>query len=113
VTLKVRLWIYGYFSRFTDYGWGTHIRDVCCNAIPRRGGVELSTGTIERLYIEGTNGYGVLVDCGEDAVLLVLASQSAGATDARNQANCDRNKECFDEPCAKVPILLQDLRNIH
>jgi predicted regulator of Ras-like GTPase activity (Roadblock/LC7/MglB family) len=46
-------------------------------SLGERIGVELSTGTIERLYIEGTNGYGVLVGCGEDAVLLVLASKSA------------------------------------
>jgi len=47
------------------------------------------TGTIERLYIEGTNGYGVLVDRGEDAVLLILASKfTSRATDAvGNQAN--------------------------
>jgi uncharacterized protein len=27
--------------------------------------------------VEGSDGYGILVGCGEDAVLLVLASQSA------------------------------------
>lgn len=46
-------------------------------SLGERIGLELSTGTIERLYVEGTNGYGILVGCGEDAVLLVLASSSA------------------------------------
>lgn len=46
-------------------------------SLGERIGLELSTGTIERLYIEGTNGYGILVGCGEEAVLLVLASRAA------------------------------------
>ena len=44
-------------------------------SLSERIGVELSRGTIERLYIEGSNGYGILTGCGEDAVLLVLASK--------------------------------------
>lgn len=46
-------------------------------SLGERIGLELSTGAIERLYVEGTNGYGILVGCGEDAVLLVLASRAA------------------------------------
>ena len=46
-------------------------------SLGERIGVELSTGIIERLYVEGTNGYGILIGCGEDAVLLVLATKSA------------------------------------
>lgn len=46
-------------------------------SLGERIGAELSTGTIERLYVEGTNGYGILIGCGEDAVLLVLATKSA------------------------------------
>ena len=46
-------------------------------SLGERIGVELSTGTIERLYVEGSNGYGILMGCGEDAVLLVFATTSA------------------------------------
>lgn len=40
-------------------------------------GRELSRGSIERIYVEGNEGYGVLTSCGEDAVLLVLANKAA------------------------------------
>lgn len=46
-------------------------------SLGERIGQELARGTIERIYVEGDKGYGLLVSCGEDAVLLVLASQSA------------------------------------
>ncbi|MEI6427270.1 MAG: roadblock/LC7 domain-containing protein [Pseudanabaena sp. ELA607] len=46
-------------------------------SLGERIGNELVRGGIERLYVEGDKGYGVLVSCGEDAVLLVLASKSA------------------------------------
>lgn len=46
-------------------------------SLGERIGVELSTGAIERLYVEGSNGYGILMGCGEEAVLLVLATKSA------------------------------------
>ncbi|MFN5856181.1 MAG: roadblock/LC7 domain-containing protein [Pseudanabaenaceae cyanobacterium] len=46
-------------------------------SLGERIGNELVRGVIERLYVEGDKGYGVLVSCGEDAVLLVLASKSA------------------------------------
>ena len=39
-------------------------------------GNELSRGSIARIFVEGDNGYGVLTSCGEDAVLLVLASHA-------------------------------------
>lgn len=38
---------------------------------------ELNRGSIERILIEGQQGYGILTSCGEDAVFLVLASQMA------------------------------------
>lgn len=37
-------------------------------------GSELSRGGIDQIFVEGDKGYGVLTNCGEDAVLLVLAS---------------------------------------
>jgi hypothetical protein len=38
---------------------------------------ELERGTIERIFIEGHQGYGILTSCGEDAVFLVLAHRAA------------------------------------
>jgi predicted regulator of Ras-like GTPase activity (Roadblock/LC7/MglB family) len=38
---------------------------------------ELARGIIDRLYVEGDKGYGILTSCGEEAVLLVLASKAA------------------------------------
>ena len=46
-------------------------------SLGERIGSELSRGSIDRIYVEGDQGYGVLTNCGEDAVLLVLAHQSA------------------------------------
>nr|WP_290224614.1 roadblock/LC7 domain-containing protein [Trichocoleus desertorum] len=46
-------------------------------SLGERIGQELARGTIERIFVEGEKGYGVLVGCGADAVLLVLASSSA------------------------------------
>jgi len=46
-------------------------------SLGERIGSELSRGSIDRIYVEGDQGYGVLTNCGEDAVLLVLANQSA------------------------------------
>ncbi len=37
---------------------------------------ELVRGEIDRLFVEGNKGFGVLVSCGEDAVLLVLAAST-------------------------------------
>lgn len=35
---------------------------------------ELARGNVDRIVVEGEKGYGVLVGCGNDAVLLILAS---------------------------------------
>ena len=45
-------------------------------SLGERIGQELARGAIERLYVEGEKGIAVLVDCGSDALLLVLASQA-------------------------------------
>jgi uncharacterized protein len=46
-------------------------------SLGERIGTELARGTIDRLYVEGDKGYGILTSCGEEAVLLVLASKAA------------------------------------
>jgi predicted regulator of Ras-like GTPase activity (Roadblock/LC7/MglB family) len=46
-------------------------------SLGERIGTELVRGTIDRLYVEGDKGYGILTSCGEEAVLLVLASKAA------------------------------------
>ncbi|MDZ4784961.1 MAG: roadblock/LC7 domain-containing protein [bacterium] len=46
-------------------------------SLGERIGNELSRGEIDRLYVEGDKGYGILTSCGEEAVLLVLASKAA------------------------------------
>ncbi|MBD2296076.1 roadblock/LC7 domain-containing protein [Anabaena sphaerica FACHB-251] len=46
-------------------------------SLGERIGVELARGTIERIFVEGKKGFGILTGCGEDAVFLVLASESA------------------------------------
>jgi uncharacterized protein len=46
-------------------------------SLGERIGRELARGSVERLVFEGEKGYGVLVSCGLDAVLLVLASAEA------------------------------------
>lgn len=38
---------------------------------------ELARGMIDRLFVEGNEGYGILTSCGEDAVFLVLANKAA------------------------------------
>lgn len=38
---------------------------------------ELGRGLIDRIFVEGDSGYGILTSCGEDAVFLVLANKSA------------------------------------
>jgi predicted regulator of Ras-like GTPase activity (Roadblock/LC7/MglB family) len=45
-------------------------------SLGERIGRELARGTIDRIVVEGEKGYGVLVGCGADAVLLVLAGAS-------------------------------------
>lgn len=46
-------------------------------SLGERIGSELSRGLIDRIYVEGEKGYGILTNCGEDAVLLVLANKVA------------------------------------
>lgn len=46
-------------------------------SLGERIGKELGRGGIERIFVEGNQGYGVLTSCGEDAVFLVLASSAA------------------------------------
>jgi predicted regulator of Ras-like GTPase activity (Roadblock/LC7/MglB family) len=46
-------------------------------SLGERIGGELARGAIDRIYVEGDKGYGILTSCGEDAVFLVLASQTA------------------------------------
>ncbi|MBW4423197.1 MAG: roadblock/LC7 domain-containing protein [Nostoc desertorum CM1-VF14] len=46
-------------------------------SLGERIGIELSRGTVDRIYVEGNKGLGILTNCGQDAVLLVLASETA------------------------------------
>jgi len=46
-------------------------------SLGERIGQELARGNIDRIYVEGDKGYGILISCGDDAVLLVLADQKA------------------------------------
>ncbi|NEQ23262.1 MAG: diacylglyceryl transferase, partial [Microcoleus sp. SIO2G3] len=38
---------------------------------------ELARGEIDRIYVEGVEGFSILTSCGEDAVFLVLAGKAA------------------------------------
>ena len=40
-------------------------------------GAELSRGNIDRIYVEGDEGFCILTSCGQDAVFLVLAAKTA------------------------------------
>jgi hypothetical protein len=40
-------------------------------------GRELARGEIDRIYVEGVEGFSILTSCGEDAVFLVLAGKAA------------------------------------
>jgi uncharacterized protein len=46
-------------------------------SLGERIGQELARGNVDRIMVEGNTGYGILTGCGEDAVLLVLASETA------------------------------------
>ncbi len=46
-------------------------------SLGERIGGELARGEIDRIFVEGNTGYGILTSCSEDAVFLVLASQQA------------------------------------
>ncbi|MEN9204299.1 MAG: roadblock/LC7 domain-containing protein [Thermostichales cyanobacterium BF4_bins_65] len=44
-------------------------------SLGERIGEAFARGSIERIFVQGDHGYGVLTGCGKDAVLLTLASQ--------------------------------------
>lgn len=46
-------------------------------SLGERIGEELSRGVISRILVEGDQGYSILVGCGDEGILLVLASQNA------------------------------------
>ncbi len=46
-------------------------------SLGERIGKELARGSVDKIMVEGADGFGILMGCGDDAVLLVLASQSA------------------------------------
>jgi uncharacterized protein len=46
-------------------------------SLGERIGKELARGNVDRIMVEGDTGYGILMGCGEEAVLLVLASKAA------------------------------------
>ena len=46
-------------------------------SLGERIGGELARGEIDRIYVEGEEGFSVLTSCGEDAVFLVLAGKAA------------------------------------
>lgn len=46
-------------------------------SLGERIGKELVRGEIDRIYVEGEEGFSILTSCGEDAVFLVLAGKAA------------------------------------
>ncbi|NEP55613.1 MAG: diacylglyceryl transferase [Symploca sp. SIO2G7] len=46
-------------------------------SLGERIGKELVRGSIDRIYVEGNEGFSILTSCGEDAVFLVLAGKAA------------------------------------
>jgi len=46
-------------------------------SLGERIGKELVRGDIDRIYVEGNEGFSILTSCGEEAVFLVLASKAA------------------------------------
>ncbi|HEY9598985.1 MAG TPA: roadblock/LC7 domain-containing protein, partial [Cyanophyceae cyanobacterium] len=46
-------------------------------SLGERIGKELVRGDIDRIYVEGDEGFSILTSCGEEAVFLVLANKSA------------------------------------
>lgn len=46
-------------------------------SLGERIGKELARGSIDRVFVQGDAGYGVLTSCGDDAMLLTLASKDA------------------------------------
>ncbi|HEY9828857.1 MAG TPA: roadblock/LC7 domain-containing protein [Stenomitos sp.] len=46
-------------------------------SLGERIGRELARGTVERVFVQGDMGYGILTSCGDEAMLLTLASKDA------------------------------------
>ena len=46
-------------------------------SLGERIGKELVRGDIDRIYVEGEDGFSILTSCGEEAVFLVLAGKTA------------------------------------
>lgn len=46
-------------------------------SLGERIGHELGRGDIDRIYVEGDEGFSILTSCGEEAVFLVLAGKAA------------------------------------
>ncbi|HEY9828752.1 MAG TPA: roadblock/LC7 domain-containing protein [Stenomitos sp.] len=46
-------------------------------SLGERIGRELARGAIERVFVQGDTGYGILTSCGDEAMLLTLASKDA------------------------------------
>ncbi|MGB3312731.1 MAG: roadblock/LC7 domain-containing protein [Nodosilinea sp.] len=46
-------------------------------SLGERIGNELARGTIDRIFVEGMDGFAILTSCGADAVFLVLANKTA------------------------------------
>jgi hypothetical protein len=46
-------------------------------SLGERIGKELARGEIDRIYVEGTDGFSILTKCDEEAVFIVLASKAA------------------------------------
>lgn len=46
-------------------------------SLGERIGQELVRGNIDRIYVEGEEGFSILTSCGEEAVFLVLAGKTA------------------------------------
>lgn len=46
-------------------------------SLGERIGIELGRGSIDRIYVEGDEGFSILTSCGQDAVFLVLAGKAA------------------------------------
>jgi uncharacterized protein len=46
-------------------------------SLGERIGKELARGNVDKILVEGADGFGILMGCGDDAVLLVLASHAA------------------------------------
>ncbi|GAB4377138.1 MAG: roadblock/LC7 domain-containing protein [Elainellaceae cyanobacterium] len=46
-------------------------------SLGERIGIELARGSIDRIFVEGEEGFSILTSCSQDAVFLVLANRSA------------------------------------